>query len=131
MSHSYDCRPQLSDGSGSLTGFARGSVRRNIDFNSAANEGIAACCHLAFIAAGSSERGEHRDQPANAASFIAPKFRRNFYYFREQASSSHVGKYHTPRKRWDCVPRGNLLHFFKSKIPDIEAGLASADRRCT
>src|SRR6266481_10145317 len=23
-----------------------------------------------------------------------------------------VGKYHTPRKRWDCVPRGNQLHFF-------------------
>src|SRR5262249_51642842 len=41
----------------------------------------------------------------------------------------YVGKNHTPRKRWDCVPRGDAATFFyESKIPHIEAALAAADR---
>jgi hypothetical protein len=50
MSHSYDYRSRLSEGPGSLTGFGLNILRRNIDFNSAANERIAARRSLGVIA---------------------------------------------------------------------------------
>jgi len=45
-----------------------------------------------------------------------------------------VGKYHTSRKRWDCVPRDALLIFIRTSMrpllsSSVEAGLASACRR--
>jgi hypothetical protein len=49
-SHSYDCRSRLLDGPSSLTDFGPNSLRRNIDFNSAANERIAAYRSLGVVA---------------------------------------------------------------------------------
>src|SRR5258708_7559914 len=107
MSHSYDCPSQLSDGSGSLTGFARGSVRRNIDFNSAANERIAACCSL-----GVHRPPEHRDQPANAASFIAPKFRTELLLFSRTGFEFSCGKISHTKKKVGLCPTWQPATFF-------------------